>query len=132
MQSNRGMLSPWAPQDDLETQAAAVQRLGEVMAAVSAAQGAESGSPSLAQLEQLYTQLWRSYREEYVIYNLAAAALAQVRRILTVWVQGSCCAHSQELAVLTDVLRCSARRVCQDWEELPNKESRQTEWRLFF
>lgn len=34
---------------------------------------------SLGELEVVYRQLRRQYREEYVMYNLAAAALAQVR-----------------------------------------------------
>lgn len=34
----------------------------------------------LSEVEETYRDLRAAYREEYVMYNLAAAALAQVRR----------------------------------------------------
>ena len=48
----------------------------QVEAVVSAAQSQPLG---LGELEAAYRSLSRSYREEYIMYDLAAAALAQVR-----------------------------------------------------
>lgn len=59
--------------------AAAAQSLSEVYAAVEHCGGADV--PPGEQLAA-YTQLQRRYPEEYVMYNLPAAALAEVRNML--------------------------------------------------
>ena len=58
-----------------EEAAAAAQALGEVAAAVEHCGGADV---PMGELQAAYTQLQRRYPEEFVMYNLPAAALAQV------------------------------------------------------
>ncbi len=59
-----------------EEAAAAAKSLGEVAAAVEHCGGADV---PLEEAQVAYTQLQQRYPEEYVMYNLPAAALAQVR-----------------------------------------------------
>ncbi|KAK9819736.1 hypothetical protein WJX72_001760 [[Myrmecia] bisecta] len=65
----------------LEQEAAAVQqqveRVTTVLQQVERCQSADS-RVSLSELEQAYRTLARDYREEYIMYNLAGAAYAQV------------------------------------------------------
>ncbi|PRW56706.1 septin and tuftelin-interacting 1-like protein 1 [Chlorella sorokiniana] len=60
--------------EEAEMAAAAADRMEQVLAAVGRAQAEPL---SLQEVEQVYRDLRASYREEYVMYNLAAAGLAQ-------------------------------------------------------
>ncbi|KAI7842892.1 hypothetical protein COHA_003404 [Chlorella ohadii] len=60
--------------EEADMAAAAAQRMEQVLAAVGRAQ---SEPLSLEEVEQAYRELRASFREEYVMYNLAAAGLAQ-------------------------------------------------------
>ncbi|GAB4821104.1 hypothetical protein N2152v2_008150 [Parachlorella kessleri] len=62
-------------QEEVRLQQEAVDRMGFVLEAVSKAQAAHM---SLEELEGTYHELRAAHREEYTMYNLAAAALAQV------------------------------------------------------
>jgi hypothetical protein len=64
-------------EDEAAAAAAAAERLEGVLAAVARAHSEEG--LELADLAEVYRTLRGQYREEYVMYNLAAAALAQVR-----------------------------------------------------
>lgn len=63
-------------EEEAAAAAAAAERLEAVLGAVARAADAGLG---LGEVEDVYRGLRGQYREEYVMYNLAAAALAQVR-----------------------------------------------------
>ena len=58
-----------------------VLRMEEVMRRVQMAQASDS-STDLDQLQQIFRELQNDYPEEYVMYNLSAIALTQVKQSL--------------------------------------------------
>ena len=67
-----------------EVQAAAqhVQRLNQILQNVSKCQSSDA-SITISDIEQVYSRLKQKHREDFYMYNLAAAALAQVLPRLT-------------------------------------------------
>lgn len=63
-------------QTEVELAAAQVQALNQILQTVSQCQSADA-SVSITDIEQVYSRLKQKHREEYYMYNLAAAALAQ-------------------------------------------------------
>lgn len=64
-------------QDEVTAAQEQVQRLNQILETVSQCQSSDSAY-SIADVEAIYTALKSRHREEYFMYNLAAAALAQV------------------------------------------------------
>ena len=69
-------------QHEVEAVAAQVQRLNQILQTVSQCQSADV-SVSITDIEQVYSRLKHNHREEYYMYNLAAAGLAQALPRLT-------------------------------------------------
>ena len=69
-------------QDEVEAAETQVQRLNQILQTVSQCQSADA-SITTADIQQIYSKLKQHNREEYYMYNLAAAALAQVLPRLT-------------------------------------------------
>ncbi|CAL8461887.1 g1418 [Coccomyxa elongata] len=69
-------------QEEVEVARRQVAQAAHVLQEVSRCQGADARL-SLGDLARTYSELQSAYREEYVMYNLAAAALAQVMPRLT-------------------------------------------------
>ena len=69
-------------QEEVELVAAQVQRLNQILQTVNQCQSADA-SVTITDVEQVYSRLKHKHREEYYMYNLAAAALAQALPRLT-------------------------------------------------
>ena len=69
-------------QSEVEAAAAQVQRLNQILQTVSQCQSADT-SVTITDIEQVYSRLKHNHREEYYMYNLPAAALAQALPWLT-------------------------------------------------
>eukprot|EP00200_Dunaliella_tertiolecta_P006438 CAMPEP_0202339820 /NCGR_PEP_ID=MMETSP1126-20121109/1516_1 /ASSEMBLY_ACC=CAM_ASM_000457 /TAXON_ID=3047 /ORGANISM="Dunaliella tertiolecta, Strain CCMP1320" /LENGTH=867 /DNA_ID=CAMNT_0048930421 /DNA_START=98 /DNA_END=2701 /DNA_ORIENTATION=- len=77
-------------EDEATLQAEQLERLGEVLQEVSrcAALPGDPNALSLQQVEAVYSSLLKTYREEYMLYNLAGAALSHAMPRLSAALQG--------------------------------------------
>jgi tuftelin-interacting protein 11 len=74
---------------EAKAQASAAERLAHIASEVGRCEESGAGAAtSLAEVEAVYSSLARSFREEYVLYNLAAAALAHAMPRLQAAMQG--------------------------------------------
>ncbi len=93
--------------EEVRAQAEHAQRAQEV---ISQVQAAREPTLPLGQVIAMFASLRAAYREEYVMYNLSAAALAQVR------VRSSlCCLCAAQIADLTRLVQASK----PGWEAHP-------------